>query len=201
MLELFHQMSDWLVDFADSGWAVVALVAASFTESIFFPVPPDPLLIGMSILNPNAAFWFAALATVSSVAGAVVGHWLGLRFGRPLLRRFPSARVESVERLFKRYGVWAVLLAAITPLPYKLFAILAGVLDLDRRLFIIFSLIGRGSRFFALAVLVFFYGEEIESFIQDNFETVTIATAAAILAGLAIFGVLYHRRRTKSATQ
>ena len=199
MFDLFHGMSDWLVGFADSSWALVVLAAASFAESIFLPVPPDLLLIAMSILRPSAAIWLAALVTVSSVAGAVVGHWLGLRFGRPLLNRFGQSKVESVELLFRRYGMWVVLLAAFTPLPYKLFAILAGVLNMDRRLFIVASLIGRGTRFFAIGALLFIYGEEIESFIEENFTTLTLGTAAVVVAALAVFGLFYYRRRTKSA--
>ena len=81
MIELFGDLSDWVVGFADSDWAVLVLAASSFAEAIFFPVPPDPLLIGIALIKPESALWLAALATVSSVAGAVVGHWLGRRFG------------------------------------------------------------------------------------------------------------------------
>ena len=83
MIELFGDLSDWVVGFADSDWAVLVLAASSFAEAIFFPVPPDPLLIGIALIKPESALWLAALATVSSVAGAVVGHWLGRRFDVP----------------------------------------------------------------------------------------------------------------------
>ena len=84
MIDLLRELSDWTAGFAESDWSVVILAVAAFTESIFFPVPPDPLLIAIAIPQPHAALWLAALVTASSVAGAVVGHWLGLRFGRPL---------------------------------------------------------------------------------------------------------------------
>jgi membrane protein YqaA with SNARE-associated domain len=106
--------------FADSPWAVAILVINSFTESIFNPIPPDPLLIGMSVLNPNLALLYAALVTASSVIGALVGHWLGLRFGRPLVLKFVSQqKVDRVEGMFQRYGSWAVLVAAFTPYPTR----------------------------------------------------------------------------------
>ena len=197
MIDLYHRLSDWVVGFAESDWAVLILAVNSFTESIFFPVPPDVLLIGIAVLEPERALWLAGIVTVSSVAGAVVGHWLGQLWGRPLLHRLVSpAKTESVERLFRKYGVWAILLAAFSPVPYKVFAILAGVLELDRRSFILASAAGRGARFFAIGVLIFFYGEEMEGFIGDNFEILTLAVTAAALLVLGV--VLTARRRRNS---
>ena len=197
MIDLYHRLSVWVVGFAESDWAVLILAVNSFTESIFFPVPPDVLLIGIAVLEPERALWLAGIVTVSSVAGAVVGHWLGRRWGRPLLHRLVSpAKTETVERLFRKYGAWAILLAAFSPVPYKVFAILAGVLELDRRSFVAASAAGRGARFFAIGVLVFFYGEEIEGFIGDNFEILTLAVTAAALLVLGV--VLAARRRRNS---
>ena len=197
MIDLYHRLSDWVVGFAESDWAVLILAVNSFTEAIFFPVPPDVLLIGIAVLEPERALWLAGIVTVSSVAGAVVGHWLGRRWGRPLLHRLVSpAKTETVERLFRKYGAWAILLAAFSPVPYKVFAILAGVLELDRRSFVAASAAGRGARFFAIGVLVFFYGEEIEGFIGDNFEILTLAVTAAALLVLGV--VLAARRRRNS---
>ena len=201
MLHWLSQLSDWLVGFADSSWAVVALAAASFTESIFFPIPPDLLLIGMALLNPENALWLAGLVTVSSVAGAIVGHWIGLKVARPIVDRFSSpGAVEFAERLFLRWGAWAILVAAFTPIPYKVFAILAGVLRLDRRTFVIASLIGRGARFFAIGVMVFVFGEDIESFLRDNFEAVTVSLSGGVLAAVLVAVLVFRMRRTRDAT-
>ena len=198
MIELFGDLSDWVVGFADSDWAVLVLAASSFAEAIFFPVPPDPLLIGIALIKPESALWLAALATVSSVAGAVVGHWLGRRFGRPLLYRLASeGRVATIEGLFKRYGGWAILIAAFTPLPYKLFAISAGILDLDRRTLIIASLVGRGARFFLLGGLIFFYKDEIEDFIETNFEVLTAAFTVGVVILVGIVLVYARHRRAR----
>lgn len=196
MTHLFGPLFDWVVDFAESDWAILILAANSFTESIFFPVPPDLLLIGIAVLDPDRALWLAGIVTVSSVAGAVVGHWLGRRFGRPLLHRLVAeSKILTVERLFQKYGAWAVLVAAFTPIPYKVFAIAAGALDLDRRRFVLVSLVGRGARFFAIGVLIFAFGEDIEDFIGDNFGLLTIAGAAVLMVGLGIVALIARRRR------
>ena len=198
MFELLRDLSDWTTGFAESDWSALILAAASFAESIFFPIPPDPLLLAIAIPQPHAALWLAALVTASSVAGAVVGHWLGHRFGRPLLYRFASGKkVEAVEKLFRKYGAWAVLIAAFTPIPYKVFAISAGVLDMNLRTFIFASIIGRGARFFILGGLIFVYGEEIERFIDTNFEPVTGASAGALVVAVTVAAIIVRRRRTR----
>ena len=199
MVDFLKDLSDWVLDFADSDWAAPALAINSFFESIFFPVPPDPLLIGISIRQPEAALWLAALTTVSSVAGAVGGHWLGRRFGRPLLYRLVAEhRVAAVERMVKRHGAWAVLVAAFTPIPYKVFAISAGVMDLNMRTFITASLIGRGARFFILGGLLFFYGESVEKFIDENFDIITIGASVALVVGLGVLLFFARRRRARN---
>ena len=202
MTGLLRELSDWVVSFADSDWSILILAVSSFFESIFFPIPPDPLLIGMGVLHPEAAIWLAAITTVSSVAGAVVGHWLGGRLGRPVLLRYvKQSRVETVERMFKRHGAWAVLIAAFTPIPYKVFAITAGVLELDRRTFILVSLIGRGARFFILGSVLFFYRDSIDSveeFIDSNFDVLTLSAGVALLVSLGVVVVIARIRRTRS---
>ena len=195
MIDLLSDMSDWLVGFAGSDWAILVLAVTSFFEAIFFPVPPDPLLVGIGILQPHLAIWLGVLVTLSSVAGAMVGHWLGGRLGRPIaIRLFPETGVQVAERLFKRYGMWAVLIAAFTPIPYKVFAISAGVLKLDRRTFLVASIIGRGARFITIGVLVLAFGDRMQAFIAGNFEMLTLVMGAGVVAAATIW-VLVHRRR------
>ncbi len=200
MLELLHDLSDWLVGFAGSDWAILVLALSSFAEAIFFPIPPDPLLLGVAILQPNLGVLLGVLVTVASVAGAVVGHWLGQRLGRPILDRlFPAAKVEQVERAFKKYGVWAVLIAAFTPIPYKIFAISAGALDFDRRTFILASLVGRGARFITIGALAFVFGKRIEEFIASNFEVLTISVTVTLIAVVVLWLVVQRLRRQTGA--
>ena len=195
MIGLLHDLADWVVRFATSDWAIIVLGVTSFFESIFFPIPPDPLLVGIAILQPHLAVWLGVLVTVTSVAGAVVGHWLGQRLGRPLLYRlFAEKKVQLVEDTFKRYGMLAIVVAAFTPLPYKLFAISAGALDLDRRTFVIASLVGRGTRFITLGALVYFYGESIEKFIAENFEAITVGVSLALIVGVVAWAIVRRRR-------
>ena len=147
MIDLFRDLSDWVVGFADSDWSVLVLAVNAFTESIFFPIPPDALLIGISLRQTEIALLLAAIATASSVAGAMVGYWLGHRLGKPFLYRLVARkRVDAVEAMFKKYGGWTVIMAAFTPLPYKVVAISAGILDLNMRTFVIASLIGKEAR-------------------------------------------------------
>ncbi len=192
MRELFHDLTDWTLQAADSDWAIALLALAAFSESVVFPIPPDPLLIAVGVASPGSAIWIAALVTVASVAGAYLGHWLGRRIGRPLLRRLVSdSKVERAEGLFTRYGVWAILVAAFTPIPYKVFTVLAGIMSLPIRPFLLASLIGRGARFMTIGVLVFLFGEEIQEFIESNFELLTIAAGAGLVAVVA--GYLGYR--------
>ena len=194
MIELYHDLSDWVIAFAESDWAILLLALTSFVEAIFFPVPPDPLLVAVALAQPEIAVWLGVLTAVASVAGAVVGHWLGARLGRPLLlRMFSEDRVAYVESLFERYGVWATLAAAFTPIPYKVFAIAAGSMRMDLKGFVLASAVGRGARFVALAALVMVFGDPIADLVGSNFEVITLGVAAlAIVAGVA--WVLWRRR-------
>ena len=95
MIDAFHSLSDWVVAFADSDWAILVLAVEAFAESIFFPIPPDPLLVLVALLQQHLAIWLAIMVTIASVAGAVVGHWLGGKLGRPLLDRWFSKRIAT----------------------------------------------------------------------------------------------------------
>jgi membrane protein YqaA with SNARE-associated domain len=198
MLELLHRLSDWIAGFADSPWAVAILAIDSFTESIINPIPPDPLLIAIAIGNPRNALWLAALVTATSVLGALIGHWLGLHFGRPIvLRFFSEVKIAKVEQMFQKYGAWAVLLAAFTPIPYKVFTVTAGVMEMERRPFIIASIIGRGARFFILGILIFAFGEAIQGFIETQFEVLTVVSSIVLIAAAAAAYFIMRYRKAR----
>ena len=194
MIEALRALAHWLEGFAGGPWAVAVLALASFTESVINPIPVDPLLIAMLVLNPNLALFYAGVATVSSVLGALAGHWVGLRLGRPVVMRFfGEARGARVEGLFQRWGSWAVLVAAITPIPYKVFAVTAGVMAMDRKPFVVASLIGRGARFMLQGGLLFFFGDEVREFVETRFELLTVAVALLVV-GLGIVGIVFINR-------
>jgi membrane protein YqaA with SNARE-associated domain len=142
------------------------LAAISFTESSFFPVPPDVLLGPMALARPRRAWWLAGLTTVASVAGALVGYAIGAGLyqavARPLIEAYGvSAEYRQVAQWFGSYGGWAVFLAGLTPIPYKVFTIAAGSLAMPLAPFVFASLAGRGLRFFALAAVAYFGGERL----------------------------------------
>jgi len=165
----------------------------SFIEAIFFPVPPDALLIPMVLVKPEAGLWYATITTVGSILGASAGYWLGLRGGRPLLLRYANGPTAArVEELFHRYDMWAIAMAGFTPIPYKVFAIAAGVFNLHFRRFLVASMLSRGARFYLVAVVVLAFGEQLAQFIIDHFGLLTLVLFLAV-AG-AYF--LVRRRRT-----
>ena len=180
---MLDDLRQWLVDWADSpaGPAALAIIAAA--ESVVFPLPPDPLLIALALRNPDAALFLAALTTAASVAGGLVGHWLGRRFGRPLLLRLHSGRVERVESMFQRHGFWTIAIAGLTPIPYKVFTISAGVFDVPRLQFVLASILGRGLRFGTYGVLIFFWGDRVEEFLDERFDLIVSALAVGVVAG------------------
>ncbi len=198
MFDLLHDLSDWTLSLAESEWALVLLALVAFSESIFFPIPPDPLLLAIGIADPSMAIWAAALATLASVAGGVVGHYLGRRVGRPLLYKFVSEdKVSRAEALFARYGAWAILAAAITPIPYKVFTILAGVMNLRMRPFLLASLVGRSIRIMTVGVLIYLFGESVREFIDHNFELLTVG-AMGMMIVMVVAYLVFRRMRFRT---
>ncbi|MCH2311097.1 MAG: VTT domain-containing protein [SAR202 cluster bacterium] len=206
-MELLHDLAQWILSFADSPWALVILAISSFTESIFNPIPPDALLIAISLLKTQHSIWFATLVILTSVSGALVGHFIGKKFGRPILqmtfkgnRLISDNMITKADQLFDRYGVWAVLIAAFSPIPYKLIAIGAGVLNFDRKVFFIASLIGRTCRFMLIGIFIFFFGEQINQFINDYLGLITwIATGCllTLIVCLIAYRVFIFKRTRK----
>ena len=175
----------FLERFAESELSLFILASMSFVESVFSPIPPDPLLIAMGLLSTNQAIFFGVVCTLFSVLGAVFGYGLGKWFGKPLLSKMISeSLIEKTEGFFNRYGVWAILIAAFTPIPYKVFAILSGVLQLDMKKFLIASLIGRGGRFITLGVLIAMFGDDVRDFLENEFQTITILGGAFLVLTL-----------------
>ena len=140
-----------------------ALALLSFTEAIIQPIPPDVMFLPMAYDERNNTamlLWLWFIVTFASVLGAVIGHALGKRFGTKLLDRFgkPQHR-ERLENLFERYGTWGMFIAAVSPLPYKVFGWIAGASDMKLRPFVIAGVFGRGLRFGIEAVLIYLYGD------------------------------------------
>lgn len=199
MFDLIHAAVDWMLTWAATPYAVVALFVFAFWESSFFPLPPDPLLIAMAVAEPDRALWYAAVCTVGSVLGAALGYLIGKKGGRPLVHRiFKDEKIQTAEGLYQRYDVWAVGAAAFTPIPYKVFTITAGIAKLDFWRFILVSLVGRGGRFFLLGLAVYLFGPAIQSAIDNYFELLTVGFLVLIVLGfvaLRYAGLYFGRKK------
>ncbi len=156
---------DWVLQLAGRRRASVWLAGLSASEAIFFPVPPDVLLIPMGLAQPQRVWQLAGLCTVASVAGGLVGYMLGWWGSEALAEWLGQSRwadaYQQVKTLFAEYGVWIMLLAGFTPIPYKIFTITAGLLLLPVHLFLIAGIAGRGGRFFLVSALLAVGGENL----------------------------------------
>jgi membrane protein YqaA with SNARE-associated domain len=158
---------------ADSKHALLALAFVAFVESSVFPIPPDILMIPMILAAPHRAFLIAGIATVSSVLGGLFGYYIGYGLfdtvGRPVLEFYGKDKYfEEFAVRYNEWGAWAVLIAGVTPFPYKVITILSGSTALSLPVFMVASVIARGLRFFIVASLLWKFGEPIRDFIEKR---------------------------------
>ncbi len=168
---MIRGLYDWTLSMANHRHALWVLALVSFVESSFFPIPPDILMIPMILAAPKRAFVIAGVATVSSVLGGMLGYFIGAvlfdTVGQPIFDFYGKAdAVESFNKSFNDYGAWAVLIAGVTPFPYKVITIMSGWTGLSLPIFVISSVVARALRFFVLATLLWKYGDPIKAFIE-----------------------------------
>ncbi len=176
-------MHEFISGLINSDYAVVGLFLLAFAESSFFPIPPDAMMIPMAVLNPAMALVYAAITTLGSVLGGIFGYFIGIKGGKPVVKRFISAnKLKLVQDYYHKYDVWAVSLAAFTPIPYKVFTIAAGLFDLHLWRFIIASALGRGGRFFIIGGLIYVFGPTIKLFL-DKYLNLAIIGLTILLVG------------------
>ena len=166
-MKIFSALYQWTLRWAKHKFAPHILAILTFAESIFFPIPPDVLLAPMVLAKPKNAWKLASLTTVASVIGGVVGYSLGyLMFEpwiQPIIVEFGyQARFDKIMLWFSEWGVWVVFLAGFSPVPYKLFTVSAGFLQMAFLPFLFVSAIGRGMRFFLVAGLIKWGGSPME---------------------------------------
>lgn len=194
-MALIRRLYDWVLALAGHKHALPALAAVSFLESSVFPIPPDVLLIPMVLAAPSRAFLIAGVCLASSVAGGILGYLIGLAMfeqaGRPLLEFLGYGdRFSEFADTYNEYGALAVLVAGVTPFPYKVITILSGATGLSFPVFVMCSVIARGARFFLVAALLWKFGEPIKSFIEERLGLLFTLAAVALVGSFFVVRLL-----------
>jgi membrane protein YqaA with SNARE-associated domain len=185
---MLRRIYDWCIAAADKPYALWLMGAVSFAESSFFPIPPDVMLIPMSLARPQRAWMYALVCTVTSVAGGVVGYAIGAllydSIGQWLIQLYGYGdKVEAFRASYAEYGAWIILLKGLTPIPYKIVTITSGFADYNLWLFVLFSIIARGGRFFIVAIVLNRYGSWIRKTIEQR-----LGLWVALGTGLLVIG-------------
>lgn len=190
---MLRRTYDWVLGWADHRYGGLALLLFAFVESSFFPIPPDVLLMALALGKPGAAFRFALLCSVGSVAGGLGGYLIGWllmdAIGRPIIELYNAqAAFAEVQQRFTDYGGWAVAIAGFTPIPYKVFTIAAGATQMSLTIFVIASSLSRSARFFLVSGLIYYYGPTITTFIDKYFNILTMVFTILVLLGFVVLG-------------
>lgn len=185
---MIRRLYDWTLSLAHSPYALWALAFVAFIESSVFPIPPDLLMIPMIIAAPRRAFLIAGVATVASVLGGMLGYGIGMfafeSVGRPILEALGKAHsMDEFSTRFNDMGFWAVLIAGLTPFPYKVITIMSGWTAMPLGTFVITSILARALRFFIIATLLWKFGDQIKDFIEKRLGLVFTICCIVLVGG------------------
>ena len=188
---MLRRLYDWLLLQAGKKNATWVMAGIAFAESLFFPLPPDVLMIPMIIANRQRSFWYATVATVSSVVGAYLGYAIGFYLfatvGERILELYGAMQTfEMLREKFVQYGVEIIVLKGMTPIPFKLVTIASGLAHFDLGLFTLACLVSRSIRFYLLALILYFIGEQARVFIEKRLMLVTTVSAAMLVGGVVL---------------
>ncbi|MDX1700037.1 MAG: YqaA family protein [Melioribacteraceae bacterium] len=204
-MKFMRNIYDWVLHWAETPYGPLALFILAFTESSFFPIPPDALLIALALGVKSKSFYFATICTLASVLGALLGYgigyfvwWDGLNeFSEVALFFFnnvPGFTEElffQVKVLYDEWNFWIIFTAGFTPIPYKVFTITGGAFDVNLLLFLVASVVGRAGRFFLVAYLIWKYGEHIKGFIDKYFNWLAIGFTVLLIGGFVAIKYLF----------
>jgi len=185
---MIRKLYDWTLSLAGHPRALWALAVIAFVESSFFPIPPDVLMIPMIIAAPTRAFRIAAVATVASVLGGLFGYAIGaLLFetvGQPILDFYGKTDAfDSFATRYNDWGAWAVLIAGVTPFPFKVITIASGTTGLSLPVFILSAVLARALRFFVVAALLWKFGPPIRDFIEKRLGLMFVIFCVLLIGG------------------
>lgn len=188
---MLKRLYDWFIAAADKPSALWIMGAVSFAESSFFPIPPDVMLVPMSLARPQRAWLYALVCTMTSVAGGIVGYAIGAGLydsvGLWLMHLYGlTDKVEAFRASYAEWGAWIIIGKGLTPIPYKLVTITSGFAGYNVWLFILCSLIARGGRFFIVAVLLNRYGDVIRAEIERRLGFWVAVGAVVLVLGFVI---------------
>lgn len=185
-MNVFGPLYDRVIRWSRHRHAPRYLALLSFSESSFFPIPPDVMLAPMVLARRERAWYLASVTTIASVLGGLLGYLIGWvlfdQIGQPIIDLYGAERqFETVKDWFDQYGVWVVFLAGFSPIPYKLFTVTSGVLAMALAPFILASAVGRGARFFLVAGLIRWGGEPFAAFIEKRINVIGWTMVAAVV--------------------
>jgi membrane protein YqaA with SNARE-associated domain len=193
---MLRRLYNWCIDAAGKPRAAWILGCVSFAESSFFPVPPDAMLIPMALARPDRAFFFAALCTATSVAGGILGYFIGAELyataGQWLIHLYGYGdKVDAFRDAYVHYGAWIILLKGLTPIPYKIVTITSGFAGFNFGLFIVLSVITRGARFYLVAFLLNRYGDQARHVLEQRLGLWTAIFLAVLVIGFIVVARLF----------
>lgn len=185
---MLRSLYNWTMSFAAHRRAKWALATVSFTESSFFPIPPDVLLIPMVLADRDKAWRLAGLCTLFSVLGGILGYAIGALLydtvGIWLMDLYGyTGKLDQFRQSYAEWGAWIILIKGLTPIPFKIVTIASGFAGYDFFWFVALSLITRAGRFYMVAALLYYYGEPMRSFIEKRLELVTLGFAVILVGG------------------
>jgi len=184
---------DYILRLASHAKATYYLFLLSVAESSFFPIPPDVMLLPMCLAQPNRVWRIAGITTIGSVLGGVIGYAIGayaFGFIEPVLA--DSGYMDSylhAVRWFEEWGFWAIFVAGFSPIPYKVFTIAGGAMGMALLPFVVASFIGRGARFYLLALLIRFFGHTADSLVRKHMDRIGWMMVGMILIGIIVLSM------------
>jgi membrane protein YqaA with SNARE-associated domain len=188
---MLRRLYDWCINAAGRPYASWIMGLVAFVESSFFPVPPDAMLIPMSLARPDRAYFYAGLCTIASVAGGVLGYVIGAylydSIGLWLIKLYGYGdKLEALRAAYAQWGTWIILFKGLTPIPYKIVTIASGFAAYPFIPFVGLSVIARGTRFFAVAFLLNRYGPQARKIIEERLGFWVTISALTLVAGVVI---------------
>ncbi len=192
---MLRRLYHWTMEMAAKKNAVWVLAAVAFVESSVFPIPPDVLLIPMVLAARNSAWRYAAICTIASVLGGMLGYAIGSGLyegvGRPILDFYGyGAKFSDFTARYNEYGGWIVFIAGVTPFPYKVITIASGVTDLNFATFTTASVLARGLRFFVVAALLYWIGQPIREFIEKRLGLLFTIFCVLLIGGFLLIKLI-----------